>query len=115
MLSVVLLAPTLAACGHVTRAGHSRIVQVALSEYRLAPQRLEAPSGPLTLVAHNFGHLVHNLAVMRGARTVEETAPIAPGQTRTLTVDLAPGRYTVSSNLFDDQALGAYGALTVTR
>jgi hypothetical protein len=31
-----------------------------------------------------------------------------------LSVDLAPGQYTLASTLFSDQALGEYGTLTIT-
>jgi len=113
LLGVVGLTLGLLGCSQTTQAGPGRVAQVGLSEYRLTPQRLQASAGPLTLVVHNFGHLVHNLAVMRGSRVIEETAPIAPGSSVTLAVALTPGRYTLGSNLFDDQSLGAYGTLVV--
>jgi len=104
-----------AGCGQAQRVGRSRLVQVALTEYRLSPAALRVRRGPLTLVVHDFGRLAHNLAVLRGATTVAETPPIQPGSGVTLAVWLAPGTYTLASTLLDDEALGMHGKLAVTR
>jgi hypothetical protein len=44
---------------------------------------------------------------------VAGTQPIAPGQTTELDLDLAPGTYQMASTILSDQALGAFGTLTV--
>lgn len=102
-----------AACGHTTTAGSSRTVRVELTEYRLHPQSIHATSGLLTLVVHNRGVLNHNLVVSRDGTTIDSTPSIQPGQTVDLSVNLAPGRYSVASTIQSDQTLGAYGTLTV--
>ena len=107
------MAATIAGCGHAQSVGRARIVQVAEAEYRLSPDALKLRQGPITLVVHDFGRLAHNLAVLDGATTVAETAPIPPGTSVTLAVYLAPGTYTLASTLLDDQSLGIRGKLTV--
>jgi hypothetical protein len=106
---------TLAACGHTEKVGVAGTVELALTEYRLTPQSVRMPSGEVTIVAHNYGRLAHNVDVLRDGHSAGSTSPIAPGQTATLSVYLLPGSYVMASTLFNDQALGAYGTITVTR
>jgi hypothetical protein len=96
-------------------AARGRQVRLALTEYRLIPQDVDARQGRLTLFAHNYGRLTHNLAVMRGARTNGLTKPIPPGRTVRLIVYVSPGKYLMLSTLLSDRDLGIYGTLTVTR
>jgi hypothetical protein len=105
----------LAACSSTTVVGASRTFEVGVSEYRVAPQEVSVPAGPVTLIVHNFGRLAHNLAITRGGRVEAETTPIQPGSSVALAVDLTAGSYVIASTLFDDQALGAYGTLLVRR
>jgi hypothetical protein len=105
----------LAGCGNTTRVGVDRTFQVALTEYRVSPQRVRAPSGTLTIFVHNYGRLSHNLVISSDAHADAATEPIPPGQTAELLATLAPGQYLMSSTILSDQALGAYGTLIVTR
>jgi len=43
------------------------------------------------------------------------TKPIGPGQSAQLYATLTPGEYLMASTILSDQALGAYGTLTITR
>jgi hypothetical protein len=104
----------LAGCGHAAAVGPDRTLRVALGEYRVIPQKVQASRGELTIVVHNVGKLTHNLVVKRGAEQVDETQPIWPGTVRVLSVDLAPGQYTLTSTLFSDQDLGVSGTLSVS-
>ncbi len=113
-LCTVLLPLVLAACGHTTRVAGNRAVELGLSEYRLTPQHVEVHAGELSILAHNYGRLTHNLVVTSGHQALATTKPIPPGQNAWLFIDLSPGSYVMTSNLFNDQALGAYGTLTVT-
>ncbi|HLY50404.1 MAG TPA: cupredoxin domain-containing protein [Solirubrobacteraceae bacterium] len=109
------LATTLTACGHTTTVGASRIVRIAVTEYRVVPQSIRARAGRLTLVVENDGRLAHTLAISRHGNILGQTMPLAPGTTAPLTLSLGPGSYLMSSTLFSDQALGLYGTLTVVR
>ena len=103
----------LSSCGHTRVVGASRVVSLVLTEYRLIPQSIRAPEGQLTIYAHNYGRLTHNLSVSLNGLGIATTDPIPPGQTAELIVTLAPGNYLMSSTLLSDRTLGAYGTLTV--
>ncbi len=108
-----LLAPAVAGCGHVANVGPGGSVQIALNEYRVTPQDVQASSGTLTLVVHNYGRLTHDLVITRDGRQAAATEPLAPGQTADMVATLSPGQYLMSSTILSDQALGAYGTLRV--
>jgi hypothetical protein len=103
-----------AACSHTQHVGSSRIVRMALTEYRLNPQSVHlSEGGTLAIIVHNYGRLTHNLVLSANGQSVAGTRPIPPGQTYELDLDLAPGKYEMASTIRSDQALGAYGTLTV--
>ena len=112
--AAAVLGMPLAGCGHTATVGSDRTLRVALSEYRVVPGKVKASAGELTIIVHNLGKLTHNLVVLRGDQRVDETQPIWPGTVGELSVDLAPGEYTLASTLFSDHALGEYGTLTIT-
>lgn len=113
--ATLALAGAICGCGSTLQAGSARTLQVALSEYRLGPDSVRLSAGQLTIVAHNYGRLTHNLAVSRSGGPGGATKPIAPGQSAELTLTLTPGTYLMSSTLLSDEALGEYGTLSVTR
>jgi hypothetical protein len=99
-------------------------------EYRLRPDHIVAPDGQLTISVRNYGRLTHDLEVLLATpRTTVVTTPagrltqtttvaahtpdLAPGQGATLTVSLAPGRYTIASTIGNDAGQGEQGTLTV--
>jgi hypothetical protein len=102
-----------AGCGATTRVGADRMLQIALSEYRVTPQDVHASSGSLTIFVHNYGRLTHDLVISLNGQTEVSTKPIAPGQTAELDAFLAPGNYVMASTILSDQALGAYGTLDI--
>jgi hypothetical protein len=113
-LAVALtLAGAVAGCGGTHVVGVHRTVFLALTEYRLSPQRVQARAGPLTIYVRNDGRLTHNLAVMRGSKTTGSTQPIAPGHRARLTVVLRNGTYVMASTMLSDEDLGLYGTLDV--
>ena len=91
------------------------ILHVALSEYRVTPQDVSARPGTLTVFVHNYGRLNHNLAISYNGISEASTEPIRPGRSAVLTATLTAGRYVLASTVLSDQALGAYGSLTVGR
>jgi hypothetical protein len=105
----------LAGCGHAARVGTDRTLTVGLTEYRVTPQEARLSQGLLTIVVHNYGKLTHNLSVSLDGVPEGATPPIPAGQSADLALQLAPGRYDMSSTLLSDEALGEYGTLTVTR
>ena len=115
-LAAVLIAcaSLLGACSPTRVVGAGRTFQLALIEYRIVPDKVRAPAGPLTIEVHNYGRLTHNLQISQNGLANATTKPIAPGGTVQLDVTLAPGEYSLSSTILSDQALGAYGTLVIT-
>jgi plastocyanin len=109
------LAWPLTGCGHTEEVGADHTLSVALTEYRLNPQSARVAAGPLTVVVRNFGRLTHNLVISLNGQLAASTRPLAPGESAAITVTLAAGSYRMASTIQSDQALGAYGTLTVTR
>ncbi len=87
---------------------------MALTEYRIQPQSVRASAGMLAILVHNYGRLSHDLVISLDGYPEAFTPPISPGQSVELYATLAPGRYLMASTILSDQALGAYGTLTVT-
>ncbi len=110
-LAVVALAAggALGGCGRTLVVGSGRMVQIALSEYRINPQIVHVRAGKLTISVHNYGALNHNLAVEPGHDAA--TKPIRPGQSAEITLTLTPGTYLMESQILSDEALGEYGTL----
>ncbi|HEY2258199.1 MAG TPA: hypothetical protein VGH45_00725 [Solirubrobacteraceae bacterium] len=105
----------LAGCGATTRLAANGTLRLALTEYHVQPQSVRAAAGTLFIVVHNYGRLSHNLVISLDGRPQASTKPIPPGQTAQLFASLVPGKYMMSSTILADQALGAYGTLTVIR
>ncbi len=105
----------LTGCSHTTTVGASRTLRIALTEYRVIPQSVESSAGELTMVVENDGRLAHDLAVSSHGVIVGQTPPLQPGTRTYLVLTLTPGSYLMTSTLFSDQALGAYGTLRVRR
>jgi hypothetical protein len=100
-------------CSNTRAVGRNGTIDVALTEYRLDPQRVSTNSRQLTIVVHNYGRMTHNFVVRRGGKPAGGTKPIWPGRSATLTLTLAPGTYVMASTILSDQALGTYGTLVV--
>jgi uncharacterized cupredoxin-like copper-binding protein len=99
-------------------AGVSRTaarLPVTEKEWGVTPKLAFTKAGSVTFVVKNIGHLKHEFLVVktrtpaaklkvRAARAVitgqvGRIAPFAAGQTRTLTLKLAPGHYVLLCNL----------------
>jgi len=104
-----------AGCGSTRVETPGQAVQMAVSEYRLNPDRISASPGVVSIVVHNYGRLTHNLVVSQNGQTVAGTQPIPPGDSMELDLDLAPGTYTMASTMHSDQTLGVYGTLHVSQ
>lgn len=104
----------LGGCGHTQQVGADRTLRVALTEYHLNPQGARLAAGPLTILVRNYGRLTHNLVVSTNGHPAGSTRPLRPGQSAVITVYLSTGSYQMASTILSDQALGAYGTLTVT-
>ncbi len=109
----VALCASVAACGQTHVVGPHHTLLLALTEYRLRPQRVQARAGQLTIVVHNYGRLTHELSVSRAGNTAGATQPIPPGGNARLMLTVRPGQYVMSSTILYDRDLGLYGTLVV--
>jgi hypothetical protein len=95
--------------------GPARIQVTALEfEYRLSRQRV--PEGRVLIELANFGQDEHDLALRRvGGTRVHALRRTLPGQRRTATLRLVPGRYRLWCRLGDHRLRGMYADLRVTK
>ncbi len=121
-LAVASLAPfLLAGCGGTqTALVTSHTLTLALSEYRIVPQTVSVPPGPLRIVACNRGILTHNVALQRGTldsderTTLTDIPTLLPGRCGSvITQPLAPGRYLLASTVGNQAVLGVAATLIV--
>jgi plastocyanin len=89
-------------------------VSVSLDDYLIRPQQISVPKGELTVTVFNHGRLGHTFRIRRGATHVLlAITTIPPGQSKTATVTLRPGRYTMFCALANHEELGMSGKLAV--
>jgi hypothetical protein len=113
LTAILVLCLAVCACGQTEIVGARRTLRLGLTEYRLRPQRVEAPAGQLTILVHNDGRLTHNLAVSSAGRAASSTQPIPPGGSAELVLNLRRGQYLTASTILYDRDLGIYGTLVV--
>jgi uncharacterized cupredoxin-like copper-binding protein len=117
MLVVVLLAALTAGGAYAAVSRSEARIPVTEKEWGVTPRpAYAAKAGSVTFVVKNIGHLNHEFLVVktktlaaklkvRGAQAVitsgqvGKIATFGPGQTRTLTLHLAPGHYVLLCNL----------------
>ena len=86
-----------------------------MTEYRFDPRHVTARSG-VELTVRNDGQLAHNLTVERdyGAhQKLIATDTFLAGESRTLRVDLSPGRYAMVCTVPGHEQLGMVGSIKV--
>jgi plastocyanin len=89
--------------------------EVVMSEYKFTPRSMTVKRGT-ELTVRNDGQIAHNLTVERTDSSGEKligTDSFLGGRSKTLKVDLAPGRYKVVCTVPGHEQLGMVGALQV--
>lgn len=110
-------------------AGPRTTVQVALSEWKLAPSKQTVAAGTVTFKVRNAGTMDHEFVVMRTdahhhllkvkrGKAVEvavqgEIPKIVAGQVRKITLNLKPGKYVLLCNMLGHYKAGQYAAFRV--
>jgi len=116
LAAVIVSLAALGGCAHTQVLHGTRTLYVGLTEYRLLPQSVRVTAGPLTVFAHNYGRLTHDLVISRGGQPAAATTrALWPGQTAEITLTVTPGTYLMASTILSDQTLGEYGTLRVSR
>jgi uncharacterized cupredoxin-like copper-binding protein len=102
-----------------------------MGEMFFRPKQVTAPKGKLRVTEHNGGQVAHEFILVRSSaaagslpaaggdvdekklRIVGEIAHVAPGQSKSKTFDLKPGKYVYLCNLPGHYAGGMRGGLSV--
>jgi hypothetical protein len=120
---LLLVALALTGCGG---GGPARVtgqtLRLRLDEYRIVPQDVTIPAGRIHVVARNAGRLPHNVEIASATRVdgndhplpVAHTHIARPGQVVGVWVTLRPGRYRMSCEVSNHDALGQWGTIRVT-
>ncbi len=95
----------------VAAAGMQGTVQVTLNEWAVALASGTVKAGKVTFQVKNAGNLEHDFVI----EGVGKIPLILAGETKTLTVDLKPGTYTVLCSLPGHKEAGMQTKLTVSR
>jgi len=130
LAAVAALTVGLATAG--ATAGRSQAtskVDVVLSEWKLVPSAATLRAGKVTFQVRNDGAIEHEFVVLRTDRhhhvlpvkkavavetgNLGKIAKIVPGQVRSLTLSLKPGKYVLICNLLGHYKAGQYAALRV--
>ena len=113
----VALALTLAgaAFAAVVARGSAAVttVKVTESEYHIRLSAKSVKEGTVTFVVHNAGKLAHKLDLAGGGHGTVAVGTIAPGATRTKTVNLAGGTISLWCPIPGHAALGMRVSLQV--
>lgn len=120
LLTALLAALALlgAGCGSpaAVDVAESQPVAIAMSEFRLTPQTVRlGGAGRRTFEVRNEGTMVHRFELRSadGTKRIAIGKPLKPGQSQTLTVRLARGRYLMRCAQQRHNTLGEHGELTV--
>jgi uncharacterized cupredoxin-like copper-binding protein len=132
--SLVVLAVTFGATVLVTAgavvaragSGHASTVSVTESEMKISAKPTVVDAGKVTFVVRNAGTVEHEMVVIRGGTAlkvkgfrVPETASVGEvgelkaGATKSVTLNLRPGKYLLICNILGHYMLGMHSVLTV--
>jgi plastocyanin len=123
-LAVALAAIALVACGGDDDGGgggpavtfqKGQPVKVKGHEYGFDPGNVTVAGGggPTTIEFENGGSLAHNLRLEKDGQDVGGSPTFQAGETKSATVNLQPGEYTMICTVGDHASLGMKGKLTV--
>ena len=109
-----LLLASLLASNSLLLAPAPARVQVVAKEYSFGLSRLQVKHGPAVIELANFGEDPHDLRLQRtGSRHVAGLGIVAPGERADLSLNLAPGRYSLWCSVANHRALGMRATLIV--
>jgi plastocyanin len=103
--------PTPAPLPAGTRA-EDRDVNISLSEWKLQPSRNRVPAGQIRFLAEDTGATQHAFRIV-GKGTDVSTDDFGPGDSRTITMVLPPGRYQLVCPIAGHEQQGMVATLMV--
>jgi plastocyanin len=86
--------------------------EIVMTEYEFTPRNAAVDRGT-ELTVRNEGQIAHNLTVEQGGEKLIGTDSFLGGRTKTLRVDLRPGRYKIVCTVPGHEQLGMVGSLRV--
>ena len=118
-----------------TQQSGGSALEIRMDDYSFAPKDSTATAGRVKITAPNDGKVVHELVLLKtnrdpgsfeapggevdekaleesGAEIPGEIADVPPGKTKSVTVDLKPGKYAMICNVPGHYQRGMYGSLT---
>jgi hypothetical protein len=101
---LVIIAVGVSACGSaggqspsVARPPNPVNLTVYVNDSRVSVSPARVGAGPITFIVTNQASQAESLAISRGGSTLASTAPINPQGTTQVSVNFAPGKYTVAT------------------
>lgn len=123
MLLVAVAAAALTACSSPSpqpaagAAGEGGELNIVMTEFAFTPGPVATASGPVTFHVVNDGAAPHQLAVSRLGEDHDhhlvDTGDVAPGERRSVSIDLAPGTYEIACHVPGHFETGMVTTLTV--
>ena len=108
-LSVIVLLVTMTCGPGSPGAAENGGVNVTVKEWELKPAQLQVKAGTVTFLVKNSGTIEHDFAV----EGVGKLDTLTAGESKSLTLKLAPGTYTILCTLSGHKEAGMHGTLTV--
>ena len=99
--------------GSPPAAALPRRLGVDETEYSVTPSYNRVAAGELEFNVTNFGMDDHNLAIRSPGGRLAEVVEVSPGQSRSFSVNLPAGTYTLLCSLYDHEQLGMRATLRV--
>lgn len=91
-------------------------VALVVKDFTLDPIDVNVDTGPFALAVSNQGPTVHNVIIRDDSgAALAGTRDLRDGESETIAVDLAPGRYVLFCSLPGHESLGIVGTLIVGR
>jgi uncharacterized cupredoxin-like copper-binding protein len=103
--------------GGAAATGAGGAVNLTATDYKFNPSDPTVKSGKVTFTEKNAGQVTHSLEIedVTPGHDQELEGSVAPGQTGTLTVNLAPGKYEFYCPIDNHKQMGMEGEITVTK
>ena len=103
--------------GAARPTGPGGTVNLTATDFKFSSQDVSVKSGKVTLSEQNSGQVTHSLEIedVTPGHDQKLAGSVAPGQNGSLTVNLAPGKYTFYCPIDHHRQMGMEGTITVTK
>jgi plastocyanin len=102
------------ASGSDSAAGQAQTLSVSEADFSIKLDNSTLPAGDYTITVTNDGHATHDLVVEQNGSDVAKSDSIGPGESATVTVTLAAGKYVFYCSIGNHRAMGMETDVTVS-